>query len=106
MSTHSAAPRRQVLILGGGFGGVAAARTLHRLVRKHSAPVDVTLVSQTNYLLFYPMLAEAASGSVELTHILSPLRRLLPRTSVRVEDVQSVDLAARTVETRDAAIAE
>src|SRR5262245_9607852 len=97
---------RRVLILGGGFGGVTVAQTLHKLNRRANSALDVTLVSQNNYLLFYPMLAEAAAGSVELTHILSPLRALLPSTSIRVESVQSIDLNARVVETRDAATLE
>jgi NADH dehydrogenase len=105
MASADPAPRK-VLILGGGFGGVSAAQTLDKLRGASRDAIDVTLVSQTNYLLFYPMLAEAASGGVELTHILSPLRRQLPNVSVRVEEIQSVDLQAHTVETRDAATRE
>lgn len=90
----------RVLILGGGFGGVTVAQELERLVPRLGRPIEVTLVSQANYLLFVPMLAEAAAASVELTHILSPLRDLLRRTRVRVECVESIDLAKRTVTTR------
>ena len=90
----------RVLILGGGFGGVAVARELERLVPRLGRPVEVTLVSQDNYLLFVPMLPEAATASVELTHILSPLRELLRRTRIRVECVESIDLVAQTVTTR------
>ncbi len=90
----------RVLVLGGGFGGVAVAQELERLVPKSARPTDVTLVSQNNYLLFVPMLAEAAAASIGLTHILSPLRELLPRTRIRVECVDSIDLAGQTV-TRD-----
>jgi NADH dehydrogenase len=68
-------------------------------VRRLDRPVEVTLVSKTNYLLFLPMLPEAASGSIELTHIMSPLRPLIPHTRVRIESVQSVDLAQQTVTT-------
>jgi NADH dehydrogenase len=74
----------RVMILGGGFGGVAVAQELERLVPRLGRPVEVTLVSQDNYLLFVPMLPEAATASVELTHILSPLRELLRRTRIRV----------------------
>src|ERR671925_1116178 len=89
----------RVLILGGGFAGVAVAQELEKLVGRLSRPVEVTLISKTNYLLFLPMLPEAASGSIELTHIMSPLRPLLPRTRVRIESVQSIDLAQQTVTT-------
>ena len=88
------------MILGGGFGGVAVAQELERLVPRLGRPVEVTLVSQSNYLLFVPMLAEAAAASIGLTHILSPLRGLLRRTRIRVECVDSIDLAGRTVTTR------
>jgi NADH dehydrogenase len=89
----------RVLILGGGFAGVAVAQELEKLVRRLTRPVEVTLVSKTNYLLFLPMLPEAASGSVELTHIMSPLRLLIPHTRVRIESVQSIDIAQQTVTT-------
>jgi NADH:quinone reductase (non-electrogenic) len=89
----------RVLILGGGFAGVAVAQELEKLLRRVDRPVEVSLVSKTNYLLFLPMLPEAASGSIELTHIMSPLRPLIPRTRVRIESVQSIDLAQHTVTT-------
>jgi NADH dehydrogenase len=88
-----------VLILGGGFAGVTVAQELEKLVRRLSRRVEVTLVSKTNYLLFLPMLPEAASGSIELTHIMSPLRPLIPHTRVRIESVQSIDLDQHTVTT-------
>src|SRR5690606_28883773 len=49
--------------------------------------------------LFVPMLPSAAAASVELTHIMSPLRELLHKTRIRVETVESIDMAARTVTT-------
>jgi len=88
-----------VLILGGGFAGVAVAQELEKLVPRLARRVEVTIVSKTNYLLFLPMLPEAASGSVELTHIMTPLRPLIPRTRVRIESVQSIDLTQQTVTT-------
>jgi len=89
----------RVVILGGGFGGVAVAQELEKLLPKLDRPVEVTLVSQSNYLLFVPMLPSAAAASIGLTHILSPLREILRRTRIRVETVESVDLEARTVTT-------
>lgn len=93
---------RKVLILGGGFGGVTVAQQLERRFGDDPS-VQVTLVSRDNYLLFVPMLPEVASGAIELTHILSPLRRLCPRTDVRTEVVQAIDLANRRVTTVHAA---
>ena len=45
------------------------------------------------------MLAEVASGAIELTHILSPLRRLCPKTRIRTEIVESIDTESRTITT-------
>src|SRR5438105_13161684 len=89
----------RVVILGGGFGGVAVAQELERLVPRLGRPVEVTLISQSNYLLFVPMLPSAAAASVDLTHILVPLREILHRTRIRVETVESIDVAAKTVTT-------
>jgi NADH:ubiquinone reductase (H+-translocating) len=97
MSSMSAPIR--VVILGGGFGGVTVAQQLEKLLPKLERPVEVTLISQSNYLLFVPMLPSAAAASVGLTNILSPLRELLKRTRIRVETIESVDLAAKTVTT-------
>jgi NADH dehydrogenase len=85
-----------VVILGGGFAGVYAARHLERLASS-GAPIDVTLVSQDNFFLFTPMLHEVAASDLDITHIVSPLRRLLRRSSIFVGSVQSVDLERRRV---------
>src|SRR5262245_21164556 len=89
----------RVVILGGGFGGVAVAQELEKLLPKLDRPVEVTLVSQSNYLLFVPMLPGAAAASTGLTSILSPLREILRRTRIRIETVEGIDLGARTVTT-------
>jgi NADH dehydrogenase len=75
------------------------AQELERLARRLDRPIDVTLISQTNSLLFLPMLPSAAAASLGSTNILSPLRQLLPRTRIRVEAVESIDLEAQTVST-------
>ena len=86
----------RVLVLGGGFGGVEAARQLERMLRRRP-DVDITLVSRDNFFLFTPMLHEVAASDVDITHIVSPLRALLHRTTVVVGDVHSVDLERRAV---------
>jgi NADH dehydrogenase len=85
-----------VLVLGGGFGGVEAARCLERMLGTR-ADVDVTLVSRDNFFLFTPMLHEVAASDVDITHIVSPLRALLHRTTVIVGDVTAIDLQRRVV---------
>jgi len=85
---------RRVLILGGGFAGVATAVELERLLGADRS-VRVTLVSETNALLFTPMLAEVAGSALEASHISTPLRGSLRRTEVVRGSVRAVDLAAR-----------
>ena len=86
----------RVVVLGGGFAGVYAARRLERLARK-GAPLDITLVSQENFFLFTPMLHEIAASDLDVTHIVSPLRTLLRRTQVFVGSVESIDLEKRRI---------
>src|SRR5271168_1418629 len=88
--------KRQVVILGGGFAGVAAAQYLDRTAAKR-ADVEVTLVSRENFTLFTPMLDEVAAGDLEPSDISNPLRKLLRRVTVLQADVQTIDLAARQV---------
>jgi NADH:ubiquinone reductase (H+-translocating) len=97
-----AAGVRRVVIVGGGFGGVAVARRLEQLLPQ-APDLDVTLVSQSNYLLFTPMLSEVAAGSVQAGSIGAPLRAICPRTRFIRAEVVSVDPVGRTVGLRSAA---
>ncbi|GAA1193921.1 NAD(P)/FAD-dependent oxidoreductase [Pseudonocardia alaniniphila] len=95
----SDAPQRKltrIVIVGGGFGGVSAGRAFERLAVR-GAPVDVTLVSDSNYLLFTPMLAEVASGALEARHISAPVRASVAHTRFRHARVEQVDTVARCV---------
>jgi NADH:quinone reductase (non-electrogenic) len=87
---------RQVVILGGGFAGMSTAQALEGLLGADRS-VAITLVSDTNALLFTPMLAEVAGSSLEPTHISSPLRTSLRRTQVVRGRVTHVDLETRRV---------
>ena len=67
---------KKIVILGGGFGGVEFYKTLHK--KLHGVPhVTFRMVSRWNYFLFYPMLHEVATGSVERGHITQPLREIV-----------------------------
>jgi NADH dehydrogenase len=84
----------RVLIVGGGFGGLAAAKALKR------APVEVTLVDRSNHHLFQPLLYQVATGILTEGEIAPPLRGVLRRqrnARVLLADVNDFDLAARTV---------
>jgi NADH dehydrogenase len=100
--TPAPPPAKRVVILGGGFAGVSTAEHLERLFGA-DASVEITLVSETNALLFTPMLAEVAASSLEATHITSPLRTGLRRTNVVRGRVSAIDLAAQRIDVASSA---
>jgi NADH dehydrogenase len=87
-----------VVIAGGGFGGATAARELERLMPKQST--RLVLVNDVNFLLYTPFLPEAAAGTLEPRHVVTPLRDILKRTYLRLGAITAHDPAARTVELR------
>lgn len=90
--------KKRVLILGGGFGGVATAQHLHKLFKRDPG-VEITLVNRENFFVFIPLLASAASGSIETLHILNPIRRMIPGVPFRAEEITEIDLQRRLVTT-------
>ncbi|MGB7750271.1 MAG: NAD(P)/FAD-dependent oxidoreductase [Candidatus Acidiferrales bacterium] len=86
----------RIVILGGGFAGVEAARYLDRTVAQNS-DVEVTMISSENFTIFTPMLHEVAAGDLEATHICNPLRKLLRRVTILTGSVEAIDIAKRTV---------
>ena len=92
------APTR-IVILGGGFGGVSTAQRLEKLTAQNER-FEVTLVSQSNYLLFTPMLAEVASSALQAQHISTPLRAACPHTRFVRTTVEGIDTEARTIRLR------
>ena len=92
----------RVVIVGGGFGGLYAARALER------APLDVTVVDRTNHHVFQPLLYQVATASLSPSQIAYPIRGVLrrqPNTRVLLAEVRSVDPAARKVLLRDGELA-
>jgi NADH:ubiquinone reductase (H+-translocating) len=93
-----------VVIAGGGFGGLYAARRLERRLSRHSA--RILLVADVNYLLYTPLLPGAASGTLEPRHVVVPLREELDWTEIRLARVTGADpglreLRIHTVDGRD-----
>lgn len=85
-----------VVIAGGGFGGVHAAKRLARLLPHHSA--RITLVNETNFMLYTPLLPGAAAGTLEPRHVVVPLRETLPGTvDLKVGRVTGADTEAKTL---------
>jgi NADH dehydrogenase len=87
-----------VVIAGGGFGGAMAARELERIMPRQSA--RLVLVNDVNFLLYTPFLPEAAAGTLEPRHVVTPLREILERTYLRLGTVSGHDPQKRTVELR------
>jgi len=84
----------RVVIVGGGFGGLCAARGLA------GAPVSVTLIDKRNYHLFRPMLYQVATGLLSADQISRPLRSILSRQAnveVLMDEVSGVDTDKRLV---------
>ena len=84
----------RIVILGGGFGGMKAAECLEEEL---GSSAFITLVSDTNALLFTPMLAEVAGSSLEPSHISVPLRSSLHRTHFVRGRVSSVDFGRKLI---------
>ncbi|PYQ10198.1 MAG: FAD-dependent oxidoreductase [Acidobacteria bacterium] len=86
--------RPHVVIVGGGFAGLRAARALRR------APVDVTLLDRRNHHVFQPLLYQVATAGLSAPEIAAPLRSILrrqPNVAVLMAEVVSVDVSRRVV---------
>ena len=91
-------PLHHVVIIGGGFGGLYAAKALR------GAPVRVTLVDRRNFHLFQPLLYQVATGGLSAGDISYPLRSIFqhaPHFSVIMAEVTDIDVAQRTILLRD-----
>jgi NADH dehydrogenase len=87
-----------VVIAGGGFGGAMAARELERILPRQST--RLMLVNDANFMLYTPFLPEAAAGTLEPRHVVTPLREILDRTYLRLGSIAGHDPVAKTVELR------
>jgi NADH:ubiquinone reductase (H+-translocating) len=88
----------RVVIVGGGFGGLAAARKLRK------ADIELTLIDRQNFFLFQPLAYQVATGSLSSVEVAIPLRNALRRQKnarVLLGEVTALDLDARTVTVAD-----
>ena len=93
-STHASDPRPHVVIIGGGFGGISAARALEK------APVRITVIDRTNHHLFQPLLYQVATAVLNPADITIPIRSMLrsqANATVIMAEVHSIDVDARRV---------
>ncbi|HET7026467.1 MAG TPA: NAD(P)/FAD-dependent oxidoreductase [Candidatus Limnocylindrales bacterium] len=102
---------RRVVVVGGGFAGVSAAQELAKQLRKQhrlagegeATPgdaIEVLLLNRDNYFVFQPLLADIISGTIETTHAVVPLRRMLPGCGVEVGYVETIDVGSQVVQLR------
>jgi NADH dehydrogenase len=90
--------RPRVVIVGGGFGGISAARGLKR------ALADVTLIDRTNHFTFQPLLYQVATAALAPSDITAPIRYILRRqknTEVLMAEAREIDVARRVVRVDD-----
>ena len=95
MSRNGKRPdRRRVVIVGGGFGGVEAARRLKR------ADVEITVVDRNNHHLFQPLIYQVAAGSLSTGEVAAPIREMLkrqPNATTLMASVTDIDVQHRQV---------
>ena len=93
---------KRVVIIGGGFGGLYAAKTLRR------APVRITLVDRRNYHLFQPLLYQVATAALNPSDIAAPIRGVLRQqenVSVIMGDATAIDLDRKLIQLTDGELA-
>ena len=89
--------RTSVVIVGSGFTGFECARRLSRQLRKHNAPVDISIVSPVDYMLYTPLLPDVAGGLVDARFVTIPLANTLHGVRAVRGRVDDVDLDGHTV---------
>ena len=86
--------KKKILVIGGGFGGVFAAKELARRGRDE---FDIELINNNNYFVFQPLLPEVAAATIHSSDAVAPLRLLLRGIQIRQADVMGVDFEKKTV---------
>ena len=86
----------RVVVLGGGFAGVYTAKYLTEALGRRT-DVVVELLSERNYFVFQPLLPEVAAGGIAATHVVNPIREMVPRARFRCCAIKSIDFEARQV---------
>ena len=87
---------KKILILGGGFAGVECCLDLESYF-KNNNDVEISLVSEDNFLLFTPMLPQVASGTIETRHIVTAIRTLINKTRFFEGRIKNIDPYGKTV---------
>ena len=90
--------RRRIVIVGGGFAGAYCASMLEKRLRGRN--VEIVLIDRHNYFIFYPLLVEAGTGSLQPRHAVVPIRNYLRRTRFIMAGVAAIDVQRQVVRYR------
>src|SRR6266853_2814365 len=90
------APKKRILILGGGFAGLTVAMELEKKLGRDPS-IEITLINRNNFFLFTPMLHEVATSDLDLTTIVNPARKMLRRVRFLAGEVEQVDIGQQRV---------
>ena len=93
IGTLQSGEKKHVVIIGGGFAGITAAK---RLEKHLDSGWEIYLLSNENYLTFNPLLPEVVGASILPGNVVAPLRQMAKRTRFRMVEVTSVDPVAKT----------
>ncbi|MBC7820553.1 MAG: FAD-dependent oxidoreductase [Planctomycetaceae bacterium] len=90
--------KKRILILGGGFAGVYTAMSLENgMFWGERDQYEISLVSLENYMVFQPLLPEVISGTIEMLHVITPIRRMAKRTRLHTREIVSIDMERKVV---------
>jgi NADH dehydrogenase len=91
--------KQRIVILGGGFAGAYTAMYLDRaMTAAERDAIEVTIVSNDNYIVFQPLLPEVVSGAIETYHAITPIRRFARRAQLYTRRVDAIDFERRQVQ--------
>src|SRR3990167_372623 len=89
--------KKQIVILGAGFGGIYTAMHLEKYLKKGEEDFEIVLINRENYFVFQPMLAEVVGGTLDLLDTINPIRKLLPKTTLFVREIEGIDVENKKI---------